>query len=67
MLEPSFQETRLATPFLFPNSTGGRPNIADYDNDGQPEIGVGGNNRYAVIDFNSRHFHLFSALGKQHR
>lgn len=38
--------------FNIPNTTtGGRPNVADYDNDGQPEIGVGGSNRYVVIDF----------------
>src|SRR2546427_9970678 len=31
-------------------SAGGRANIADYDNDGLPEIGAGGYNRYFVID-----------------
>lgn len=40
--------------FVIPNSTtGGRPNIADYDNDGKPEIGVGGRNVYVAIDYNS--------------
>ncbi len=38
--------------FTIPGTgTGGRPNVADYDNDGQPEIGVGADNRYVVIDF----------------
>ncbi len=43
---------QIGNTFLIPGTgTGGRPNVADYDNDGQPEIGVGGNNRYVVIDF----------------
>ncbi len=45
--------TQIGNTFPIPNTgKGGRPNIADYDNDGQPEIGVGGNNRYVVVDFN---------------
>jgi len=44
---------QLGNTFNIPNTgTGGRANIADYDNDGQPEIGVAGQNRYVVIDFN---------------
>jgi gliding motility-associated-like protein len=44
---------QLGNTFNIPNtSTGGRANIADYDNDGQPEIGVAGSSRYVVIDFN---------------
>jgi len=43
---------QIGNTFNIPNTgTGGRPNIADYDNDGQPEIGVGGLNRYVVVDF----------------
>ena len=44
---------QLGNTFSIPNTTaGGRANIADYDNDGLPEIGVGGKDRYAVIDVN---------------
>lgn len=43
---------QMGNTFNIPNTgTGGRPNIADYDNDGYPEIGVGGQNRYVAIDF----------------
>jgi gliding motility-associated-like protein len=46
-------ELQLGNTFNIPNTTtGGRCNIADYDNDGEPEIGVAGNSRYVVIDFN---------------
>jgi hypothetical protein len=31
---------------------GGAPNIADFDNDGQPEIGVAGASRYTVFETN---------------
>ncbi|PTL81467.1 hypothetical protein DAT35_24550 [Vitiosangium sp. GDMCC 1.1324] len=31
---------------------GGAPNIADFDNDGQPEIGVAGANNYVVFETN---------------
>lgn len=42
---------QMGNTYTIPNtSAGGRANIADYDNDGLPEIGVGGNDRYAVID-----------------
>lgn len=42
---------QMGNTFNIPNtSAGGRANIADYDNDGLPEIGVGGNDRYVVID-----------------
>jgi gliding motility-associated-like protein len=42
---------QLGNTFNIPNTgAGGRANIADYDNDGLPEIGVGGNSRYVVID-----------------
>ena len=42
---------QMGNTFAIPNtSAGGRANIADYDNDGLPEIGVGGNDRYVVID-----------------
>jgi gliding motility-associated-like protein len=34
-------------------SAGGRANIADYDNDGLPEIGAGGFNVYVVIDIDT--------------
>lgn len=45
---------QLGNTFPIPNTTtGGRCNIADYDNDGQPEIGVAGRDRYVVIDFNT--------------
>jgi gliding motility-associated-like protein len=44
---------QLGNTFNIPNTgTGGRPNIADYDNDGFPEIGAGGQHRYVAIDFN---------------
>jgi gliding motility-associated-like protein len=42
---------QLGNTFSIPNTSGGgRANIADYDNDGLPEIGVGGMDRYVVID-----------------
>ncbi len=42
---------QMGNTFAIPNtSAGGRANIADYDNDGLPEIGAGGLNRYVVID-----------------
>lgn len=40
-----------ATFNLSGTALGGRPNIADYDNDGLPEIGAGGNSIYYVIDY----------------
>jgi gliding motility-associated-like protein len=44
---------QLGNTFTIPGtSAGGRANIADYDNDGFPEIGVGGYNVYTVIDVN---------------
>ncbi|MGB3947816.1 MAG: PKD domain-containing protein [Bacteroidia bacterium] len=40
--------------FSIPNtSAGGRANIGDYDNDGLPEIGAGGNDRYVVVDIDT--------------
>ena len=45
---------QMGNTFNIPNtSAGGRANIADYDNDGLPEIGAGGNDRYVVIDFDT--------------
>ena len=42
---------QMGNTFNIPNtSAGGRANIADYDNDGLPEIGAGGFNTYVVID-----------------
>ncbi len=42
---------KLGNTFTIPNTGGGgRANIADYDNDGLPEIGVGGHHRYVVVD-----------------
>lgn len=50
---------QMGNTFTIPNTTtGGRPNIADYDNDGTPEIGVAGRNRYVVIDFDINTFAL---------
>ncbi len=44
---------QLGATFDIPGTgSGGRPNIADYDNDGYPEIGVGGSHKYVVIDYN---------------
>lgn len=44
---------QMGATFDIPNTgAGGRPNIADYDNDGFPEIGVGGNSIYIMIDYN---------------
>lgn len=44
---------QLGATFDIPGTgSGGRANIADYDNDGYPEIGVGGSNKYVVIDYN---------------
>jgi len=42
-----------ATFNLAGTNHGGRPNIADYDNDGLPEIGVGARDIYYVIDYNA--------------
>jgi gliding motility-associated-like protein len=45
---------QLGNTFIIPGTAaGGRANIADYDNDGLPEIGVGGKNIYVVIDVNT--------------
>lgn len=42
---------QMGNTFNIPNTTaGGRANISDYDNDGLPEIGAGGQDRYVVID-----------------
>ncbi|MES2591150.1 MAG: PKD domain-containing protein [Bacteroidota bacterium] len=42
---------QMGNTISIPNTTaGGRANIADYDNDGLPEIGAGGLNRYIVVD-----------------
>lgn len=44
---------QLGNTFVLPGTThGGRPNVADYDNDGLPEIGAGGQDIYVVIDIN---------------
>ena len=37
---------------LFDSATVGPPTVADFDGDGQPEIGVAGNNVYAVFETN---------------
>lgn len=45
---------QIGSTFNIPNTgAGGRANIGDYDNDGIPEIGAGGNNRYVVVDFDT--------------
>ncbi len=45
---------QIGNTFNIPNTNaGGRANIADYDNDGLPEIGAGGMNRYVVIDIDT--------------
>lgn len=44
---------QMGASFSIPGTgSGGRANIADYDNDGYPEIGVGGSHKYVVIDYN---------------
>ncbi len=39
-------------PVSIPGGGGGPPTVADYDNDGNPEIGVAGYSRYAVFETN---------------
>ncbi len=42
---------QLGNTFNMPGTSGGgRANIADYDNDGIPEIGAGGSDIYVVVD-----------------
>ncbi len=47
-------------PILIPgpsnNNRGGPPTVADFDNDGRPEIGVAGGHHYAVFDINRSAF-----------
>ena len=51
-LAPSFI-LNTATASTVNTTSGGRTNIADFNNDGTLEIGLAGRNLYVVIDFNS--------------
>lgn len=45
---------QIGNTFTIPNTgAGGRANIGDYDNDGLPEIGAGGRDRYVVVDIDT--------------
>ncbi|HZI06790.1 MAG TPA: kelch repeat-containing protein, partial [Archangium sp.] len=45
-------DCRLLWTTAVPGGGGGAPNIADFDNDGQPEIGVAGRTQYVVFETN---------------
>lgn len=50
-LAPSFSVSS-ASAAVVNTTAGGRTNIADFNSDGTPEIGIAGRNVYLVIDFN---------------
>ncbi|MFY0527284.1 FG-GAP-like repeat-containing protein [Archangium gephyra] len=46
------QDCRALWTTAVPGSGGGAPNIADFDSDGQPEIGIAGREKYVVFEAN---------------
>jgi hypothetical protein len=49
---PSLRTPPIALPGAASQNRGGPPTIADFDDDGRPELGVAGGHAYAVYDIN---------------